>query len=300
MSTNAVYTDALPYIDVTPPYFALHNLSPLQPSSTGLLGVTGTFIRDQAPPVNSATSFCGSELGRHAAIIGSVAAAYTNPVKTKHYYLALEALAEFRVFPETLELRAEARIVSANWEKRRVVVEITMFTPRGGESAGKLTVSYAIVPEKKLSLITKAVAPERVIGTEWQPGEPSPYKNPVMLRMLKVHSPDFATAIISLHDRRSMAGHFSTISAAPIAILSSNAIVLCRPLLEHKTGRRWYERKGLIRCQRLAVAGEILDLRARRLTEGEYSHRVEFWDEEGKMSGTIDFLFVAVDEKSKL
>ena len=294
MSLNPIYTEALPYIDVTPPYFALLDLSPLPSSSSGLPGVSSTFVREQVPAVNNATSFCGSELGRHAAILGSVAAAYTNPVKAKHYYLALEALADFKNFPQTQELRVEAHITSAKWKKRRVVAEIQMFTPNG-IFAGKLTVSYAIVPQKKLSSITKAVNSEHVLGTEWQPGESSPYRNPIMLRMIKVHSPDLATAIISLHDRRSMAGHFSTVPTAPVAILSSNGIVLCRQLLENRDGRRWFERKGRIICQRLAVAGEILDLKARKLNGGEYSHQVEFWDEEGKQLGTIDFLFEAVD-----
>lgn len=142
-----------------------------------------------------------------------------------------------------------------------------------------------------------------MLGTAWQPGEPSPYKEPISLRMVKAHSPAFAAAIISLHDRRGMAGHFSPIAAAPIAILSSNGIVLCRQLLEKGAAKKWLDKTTRVKCRRLAVAGEVLELRARRLEGENFSHRVEFWDEEGGMVGSIDYTFVEVDvekEKPKL
>lgn len=302
MNINPIYTDALPYIDVTPPYFALRKLSLLPSSSTGFPAVTGSFSREQALPFQNANFFCGSELGRHAAILGSVAAAYSNPVKAKHYYLALDATADFEYFSTSLELRAEARIMSAMWEKRRVSCEVEVFTPEG-RFAGKMKIFYAIVTEHKLISITKAMEPKRVLGVAWQPGEPSPYNDPILLRMVKTHSPALATAIISLHDRRSMAGHFSLIAAAPIAILSSNGIVLCRQLLEKGGAKKWLDKTTRVKCQRLAVAGEILELRARRLDGENFSHRVEFWDEEGDMVGTIDYTFVEVNvekEKPKL
>jgi len=298
METNPIYTEALPYIDVTPPYFALRNLDLLPPSSTEFPAVSGTFDREQAPPPQNANSFCGSELGRHAAILGSVAAAYSNPIKAKHYYLALDATADFVQFPVFQELRAEAQIMSATWVKRRVSCEIKTFTPEG-RFAGKMRVYYAILTEPQLIKIAKPMDPKRVLDTAWQPGEPSPYKNPIMLRMVKTYSPDLTTAIISLHDRRSMAGHFSPVAAAPIAILSSNGIVLCRRLLEDGEEKQWLDQKTRVRCQRLAVAGEILEVRARRLEGVEYSHRVEFWDEEGSMMGTIDYLFVKADVKKE-
>ena len=233
---------------------------------------------------------------------GDAAAAYSNPVKAKHYYLALDAIADFEHFPTTQELRAEARITFATWEKHRVGCEIEMFTP-GCRFAGKMKVSYAIVTEQKLISITKAIDPKRVLGTAWQPGEPSPYMNPIMLRMVKPHSPEIATAIISLHDRRSMAGHFSPIAAAPIAILSSNGIMLCRQMLGTGVEKQWLDQRTRVKCQRLAIVGEIRAMRARKLGGGDFSHRVEFWDEEGSMIGIIDYLFVEVDvrnEKPKL
>ena len=294
MEINPIYTDALPYIDVTPPYFALRNLSLLPSSSTEFAPVTGSFGREQALPPQNANSFCGSELGRHGAILGSVAAAYSNPVKAKHYYLALDATADFVCFPTSLDMRAEARVISAMWKKGRVGCEVEVFTPEG-KFAGNMKILYAIVAEHKLMTLTKAVNPKRVLGTAWQPGEPSPYSEPISLRMVKTHSSVLATAIISLHDRRSMAGHFSPIAAAPIAILSSNGIMLCRQLLQDGGAKKWLDKTSRVRCQRLAVAGEVLELRARRLEGEQFSHRVEFWDEERSMVGTIDYIFVEVD-----
>ena len=302
MDANPIYTDALPYIDVTPPYFALRDLSALLPSSSGFPGVAGAFRREQAPPPRNANSFCGSELGRHGAILGSVAAAYSNPVKTKHYYLALDAIVDLVHFPASQELRAEAWITSATWGKRRVSCEIEIFT-QGGRFAGKMNVAYAILTEEKLLAVTKTIDPKRVLGTAWQPGEPSPYLNPIMLRMVKIRSPELATAVISLHDRRSMAGHFSSIATAPIAILSSNGIILCRQILGAGGEKQWLDQKSRVRCQRLAIVGEILVMKARKLDGEDFSHRVEFWDEEGSMIGMIDYFFAEVDvdkEKPRL
>ena len=187
-------------------------------------------------------------------------------------------------FPPCLELRAEARVVAATWENRRVDCEVKVFAPAGG-FAGSLKIAYALVAERKLSKITRAIDPTPVLGTAWQPGEPSPYGDPILLRMVKVHSSALATAFISLHDRRRMAGHFSPKAAAPIAILSSNAIMLCRQLLDSGRAKKWLDKTTLVKCQRLAVAGEVLEMRARRLEGEGFSHRVEFWDEEGSMMG---------------
>ena len=292
---NLVHTNALPYIDVTPPYFALRDLSLLPTSSsTDYPAVSATFSREQVPPPQNANSFCSSELARHTAILGSVAAAYANPVKAKHYYLALEALAKYLYISTTQDLRAEAQIIQAEWRKRRVSCEVKLYTLKG-IFAGSLNVTYAIVPEPQLLKIIKPTNPDLVLGTAWQQGEPSPYMNPFMLRMVKTHSPELATAVISLHDRRSMAGHFSPRGTAPIAILCSNGVLLCRRLLEQGQGKRWLDKESLVRCHRLAAAGEMLEVRARKQDREGYTHRVEFWDEEGKMLGTVDHLFVEVD-----
>ena len=235
-------------------------------------------------------------------VLGSVAAAYSNPVKAKHYYLALDATADFVCFPTSLELRAEARVISATWKKRRVGCEIEVFTPEG-KFAGNMKIFYAVVAEHKLMTLTKAVDPKRVLGTAWEPGEPSPYSDLILLRMVKTHSSELATAIISLHNRRSMAGHFSHIAAAPIAILLSNGIVLCRQLLQDGGAKKWLDKTCRLRRQRLAVAGEVLEVRARKLEGEQFGHRVEFWDEEGSMVGTLECTFVEVDvetEKPKL
>lgn len=81
------------------------------------------------------------------------------PVKAKHYYLALDAITNFVYFSTSLELRAEARLVSATWEKRRVSCEVEIFTPEG-RFAGNMKICYAIVVENKLISITKAHRPE--------------------------------------------------------------------------------------------------------------------------------------------
>ena len=292
MERDTVLNETPPYIDVTRPYFALHNIS-LEPGISGFPAVSATFNREQNAPPQNANSFCGSELGRHTAILGSLAAAYSNPTKAKHYYLALNAVAHFTAFPASQTLQAKATIISASWEKHRVTCDITVSTPHNIH-VGQMKVFYAIMAEDRLLKMVKSVDPKRVQGTSWEPGEPSPYRDPIMLRKEKTHSPEIATALISLYNRRSMAGHFSPIAAAPIAILSSNGIALCRRLLPSRKDILWLDKKTQVQYQRLAVAGEILRLRASKLEESEYNHRVDFFDEDECRLGTIDYLFVEI------
>ena len=262
----------------------------------------GYFRREQPVGPKSATSWCASEIARHTAILGSVAAAFSNPVKEKHYYLALDGTGELGRTPSSPELRGEARIVSAAWEKRRVKCEIAAFNPDGSLVA-KLTISYAVVTEPMLLMVVNPVPQEHVFGTPWQAGEPSPYEDPIQLRMVKMHSSEHATAIMSLHNRRNMAGHFSVVSAAPIAMLMSNGLMLCRKMLEDVPGKLWCDMRTRIRCQRMVVAGEMIELRAKKVWGPFYSHRVEFVDEEGKTFGVLDHLFKSVpaaEEKARL
>ena len=79
--------------------------------------IVAHFRREQPVGPQAATSSCASELARHTAILGSVAAALSNPVKAKHYYLALDGAGGLMRYPLCQELRGEARVLSAAWEK---------------------------------------------------------------------------------------------------------------------------------------------------------------------------------------
>ena len=120
------------------------------------------------------------------------------------------------------------------------------------------------------------------------------------LPYIDITSPYFALRNLSLLPSSSaefpiITGHFSPIAAAPIAILGSNAIVLCRQLLQGGGAKKRLDKSSRLRCQRLAVAGEVLELRARKLGGEKFSHRIAFLDGEGGMVGTIDYTFVEVD-----
>jgi len=282
--------DALMYIDVTAPYFALTSLSVLPPKpGTQSEGVGCVFNREQ-PAGTQVTTFCAAEIGRHLAILGSIVAARENPVKNKHYYLALDAHLHMAGIQENTEtLRGESFVTIPDWEKRRVTCKMQAFT-KDGKLYGDLEVRYAILPEDRLLKSVRPVDPELVLGTPWTPTDVSPYKKPIMLRMIRHPTPNTATAMISLHNIVNMAGHFTPRACAPIAILASNALVLCAQVV---SGPILCE-ELIVKCSRLAVAGEILEAHVRPVHEQDryeksMTHLVSYFDEQGKSVGDIWF-----------
>jgi len=283
--------DALQYIDVTAPYCALTNLTAIPSTTQSQLseGIGCTFSREQ-PCGTQITTFCAAEIGRHLAILGSIVAAKENPVKNKHYYLALDAHLHMAGIRETHEtLRGESFVTVPDWDKRRVTCKMQAFT-LGGQFYADLEVRYAILPEDRLLKVVRPVDHTLVLGTPWASTDVSPYCNPIMLRLIRHPTPTTASAIISLHNIVSMAGHFTPRACAPIAILASNALVMCAQVT---TGPILCE-ELIVKCSRLAVAGEVLEVKVRLLQEGDQhektmTHVVSYFDEAAKPVGDIWF-----------
>ncbi|KAJ9625109.1 hypothetical protein H2203_005064 [Taxawa tesnikishii (nom. ined.)] len=281
---SSVYSDAVPYIDVTEPYFALQNLTIAPPAAMhGTEGVSCTFTREQ-PPDSTLLTFGAAELGRHMAILGSVVAARENPVKRKHYYLALDAhLHITNVGTDEPTLRATAHVTAPSYPKKRVTVDVRALTLAGSPYA-RLVCTYAILSEELMLRIVRTPDPARVFGTPWRPGEPSPYADPVVLRMVKKHDDRHASAVVSLHDVRKMAGHFGPRPTAPIAVLCANAVELCKLLWTSELVAEYSH----VVCERLVVAGECIEVHARVLPEGgKFTHRIDFVDEGGESIGFL-------------
>lgn len=279
--------DALPYIDVTAPYFALSNLSilPTKPDSTGE-GVGCIFYREQ-PNGSQITYFSGAEIARHLAILGSVVAARVNPVKQKHYYLALEANVQMTGIQGRYDLlRAYSYVTKPDYKKGRVTSSMTAYTSDGKVYATQ-EIQYAILPEDRLLKSVRPMDKSFVFGTPWKVGQPSAYTNPDMLRLLRRTSPTSASAIISLHDTALMSGHFIPLPAAPLAVLAANALAL----YEYAVPGSYYVADSFIICSPLAVGREVLLVEVHPTVEADevpgMTHRVTFTDEKEQVVGCI-------------
>jgi len=198
------------------------------------------------------------------------------------------------VYVDTHEstLRAVAHATVCSYPKRRVTAEIRACTLSDVPYA-RLVCTYAISSQERMLRVVKSPDPSRIFGTPWTPGEPSPYHDPIMLRMVRKHSDRHASAIIPLHDVRRMAGHFGPRATVPIVILASNGVELCRQLFTHDVIAEHLH----VSCSRLVVAGECVEVHAMLLLEGAaFTYRVVFVDEEGKKIGFIDFRFKAQEK----
>lgn len=91
-STPLSYDDIIQLIDVQRPYYALFDMAQLAKAKKPT--VRGYFLKESRRHEENGDPISGSELGRHSAIMGSVACALANPMKEKHYYLAFGAKSE--------------------------------------------------------------------------------------------------------------------------------------------------------------------------------------------------------------
>lgn len=93
-SHNLRYSDISKLIDVERPYYALYDVSAPSTLQSTCLGmpVSGKFRTESEKGPEEHLPIGVGELGRHTAVLGSIACAAANPVKHRHYYLAARGL----------------------------------------------------------------------------------------------------------------------------------------------------------------------------------------------------------------
>jgi hypothetical protein len=87
------YAEIVKLIDVERPYYALFDVTAPSTLQTARVGmpVSGKFCTESAKGPEEHIPIGVGELGRHCAVLGSIACAAANPVKRRHYYLAARA-----------------------------------------------------------------------------------------------------------------------------------------------------------------------------------------------------------------
>lgn len=241
-STTATYEEIGPRICVTPPYYALRDLSSPAP------GFATATVPVQTPTGRQATRINVAEAGRHLAILGLCAAATTNPRTTRHYYLAHRGVG--RMYPPagtptTLHGTATARMARRN----RAVAE-TELHDDDGNLVARLELEYLVMSVAVFGrLMGPATGPDAT-----EPADP--YGLPAPLTDVAV---DARSATAKLAVEASLCrGHFAGHPALPVSVAGYASFALFDHVLEAAAGpgARWQPGLYRLRADHLAAAGQ--------------------------------------------
>lgn len=236
-------------ICVRPPYFALRDLRSPEP------GTALAWIAPEQPLGAEAGPVAAAEVGRHLAILGSVALASLSPDGQQRYYLARAA--HFERVCGVLPARSQAFVAEATtgsrWDGARNAVARSVLRTPSGVTTHLLHVEYTVLDARVF---------ERLFRARRQPTPPSdrnPHAEPLLLAM---------QALDERHARATLrfgaeqcSGHFDGCPAVPIARLMQGLISLAGRLYQHRQGDAsapYAVLRADVRAQKLAFAGEPL------------------------------------------
>jgi len=216
LTTEVAISDVLRQIAVCQPYFALNRL---QQTSDGTLWAP---ITPEQPMGVERGVMAAAETGRHLAILGSCAAARTNPDPKQHYYLAWKA--DLRQTDAAAQLsHAEAQLLSHNLigsakahfiSKRNARAETELIHQPTGRKLYDLSVDYKVLTPK---LFERMYADRRT-------DTPTVAYNPYATQLLGLGDvmvlDDFLSANLQALNPTTCAGHFPNYPALPVAILA--------------------------------------------------------------------------------
>jgi hypothetical protein len=260
-STTATYEEIGPRICVTPPYYALGDLTSPAP------GLAGATVPVQTPTGRQATLINLAEAGRHLAILGLCAAASTNPKTTRHYYLAHRGVG--RMYPPVGTLTPLHGTASARMTGRNRAVAETELHDDDGNLVARLDLEYLVlsVPVFRRVMGT-ATAPDAAV-----PG--NPYSAPAPLADVAA---DTRSATAKLAVEATMCrGHFAGYPALPVSVAGYASLALFDHVLEAAAGpdARWQAGVYRLQADHLAAAGQtcVVDVEPRAPAEPDVHAR---------------------------
>lgn len=251
VSSNEEINQLLKLIAVKPPYFALSNIER-----------KGEYLQATVPleqtEHNEPDGMCTAEVGRHLAILGSLAVADGNPRKEKHYYLASEATLERVTDQPVSDTRFIGRVRLESINKRVAEISGQLITEEG-LLLYQVTVKYAIMHERIF---------ERMFGHERRVNINIPAKNPyrVKTKLFNIqHGLKSCHASLGRIKEDDCAGHFYNYPAVPIARLGFALSQLAGEHLHtiRNTSGNYYMYKVKIKAQSFIFAGEKIDMYSR-------------------------------------
>jgi hypothetical protein len=241
-SATATYGEIGPRICVTPPYYALGDLTSPAP------GLAGATVPVQSPTGRQATLINLAEAGRHLAILGLCAAASTNPKTARHYYLAHRGIG--RMYPPVGALSTLHGTASARMAGRNRAVAETELHDDDGNLVARLDLEY---------LVLSVPVFRRLMGTATAAdatGPASPYSKPAALADVAV---DIRGGTAKLAVEATMCrGHFAGYPALPVSVAGYASFALFDHVLEAAAGpdARWQAGVYRLQADHLAAAGQ--------------------------------------------
>ncbi len=192
-------------IKVKSPYFALKNLHFEYGELTADIPLEQT---SHLEPFGMSTA----EVGRHLAILGSLALANINPIKEPHYYLASDAILERCHARPGGSGVYSGKITSCNLEKRRGEAQALIYSP-SGELFYNVEVKYTVLTEEVFNRMFK----NNKLETK-NLGYYNPYRFEGTLHGLQL-APKKSTASMGVVLKKHCIGHFDNFPAMPVARL---------------------------------------------------------------------------------
>ncbi|MDP4209786.1 MAG: hypothetical protein Q8928_13315 [Bacteroidota bacterium] len=204
---NAEIIRHLDLITVHKPYMALHSVHKHENC------LFGTFPAE-AHPENEIYPITITEVGRHMAILGSLAVAMENPVKEEHYYLALHAEVIRHSYEESFEKELVGKVEVTEFNRKGATITGEVFNKKG-ECIFSIVVDYSTIHHRTFSRLFKDhYKPEVAVYAD------NPYTKEVELFDLVV-SENECTASLGIVDESICTGHFHHYPALPVARLGS-------------------------------------------------------------------------------
>lgn len=259
---SVVVPNLLERVGVKPPYFTLTDI-----------GVAGLEVRAttaaESPAYLELGPMPAAELGRHAAIVGLVAAATQQGDDRRRYYLARRAECRYVAngAPYGTAVRFHGRILDLDKRSARAAVQATA----NGAALASFEVDYTVLTDSAF---------ERLFRTRAKPtpGAPSPYG--ALLTTSWHGTTHMAEQVVESLPVSACVGHFDGYPALPVAVLMGQLSYLAGRL--HEVPYRVV--RGEVEASDLVWAGERAVFRVARdgmgdtvETKGSHRYRCEAW-----------------------
>ncbi len=275
-------------IGVTAPYYALDNVSLSDDE------VTADFAAEQ-PMESEAGCIAAAEVGRHLAVLGACALAKSNPVKKKHYYIALSAELRNVNNNAIIQSRTFSGVArTLNIDKRNGLVFSELYAP-DRTLLYTLNTSYSIMSEQLF---------QRMFNEKRQDYDYSLAGNPYALQF-PLSNIEFIDHTI--HARfgpfkpEECSGHFASFPCIPVAILMHGLSRTAGRLMAQLTGgdtTRYKVVSADVKADAFAFAGENINMTAKfkgRDDAGDYIFNCRAERSDGTTYGSMLLTLALVD-----
>ena len=238
-------------IAVEPPYFALGNIQ-----LEGDFVIKASFQTELHHP-DEISPICTSEVGRHIAILGSLALAKINPVNEKHYYLAKHAIVErTNVLPHPDDIFTGI-VTSAELSKKSGDISAELLNSKD-EVIYRITVNYSVIHHK---LFARLFNNNKQLGIN--SSSQNPYVENTPFNFLQIGK-EICTASLGMVEPYHCQGHFNEYPAMPVARLGNALINLAGKHYREITGstEKYCIVKAEIKAHSLIFAGDEVELKS--------------------------------------